>query len=210
MWTGFLPIFPMNKLYDLCDVIYTTKIQFIEVWWGAKHLLLCVSVILWLNTLPPLSRSSLKEYCRIGYKKKVSRENPLKYLGLKYHIWWKINKTNFPFRVYRPVTVLLKIYILMSCKMCYRQFTLISWPRWPIDLKLVQVYHYMYMRGGLHNVLTLPSNVCYNSVKSLWTLFLNKVCLSCLLQIFSPTLADQWSWRFLWSVWYWFSDDVDF
>ena len=43
----------------------------------------------------------------------------------------------------------------MKCKMCI-WFTIFSWPRWPIYLKLLQVCHIMYL------VLTLPGN-CFVS-----------------------------------------------
>ena len=34
---------------------------------------------------------------------------------------------------------------LMSCKMCKQFFTIFSWTRWPIDLKLLQVCQFMCM-----------------------------------------------------------------
>ena len=36
----------------------------------------------------------------------VKRKHPLKYFGLKCHMLWEINKTYFPFGVYRSVSVL--------------------------------------------------------------------------------------------------------
>ena len=55
-------------------------------------------------------------------------------------------KSNFAFGVYRSVSVLF-IFILasMQCKICKRFFTILSWPRWPIDLKLLQVCQFVYM-----------------------------------------------------------------
>ena len=57
-------------------------------------------------------------------------------------IWWEINKT---------LCVINSIVLIggMQRKMCHRFFTIFSWPRWPIDLKRLQVCHFMYY-GGLH------------------------------------------------------------
>ena len=65
--------------------------------------------------------------------------------------------SNFAFGVYRSVSVLfILILASMQCKICNRFFTILSCPRWPIDLKLLQVCQFMY-NGGLHAVLTPPA-----------------------------------------------------
>ena len=66
-----------------------------------------------------------------------SRNVPLKYFCLKCHIWWEI-KTNFLYEVYRSRSDLF-ICFLIHKKMCNWFFIIFSWPRWQIDLKLLQV-----------------------------------------------------------------------
>ena len=68
------------------------------------------------------------------------RKVPLKYFCLKCRIWWEVN--NLTLLSERFIQFL---FASMSCKMCNLFFTTFSWPRWPIDLKLLQVCWIMYM-----------------------------------------------------------------
>ena len=79
-------------------------------------------------------------------EKTYSRKHPLKYFCLNFHTWWEKKKSNFASRVYRSVSALF-IFVLaaIKCKVCNQFFTILSWPRWPIDLKLLQVCQLMYM-----------------------------------------------------------------
>ena len=109
-------------------------------------------------------RRILKERYRIGKKQKswrshnyikLSRSNdddslihPLKYFCLKCHIWWEINN---------PTSRLELIAQWAFCSFLFWHrcnakflfvivfFTILSWPRWPIDLKPLQVCQFMYV-----------------------------------------------------------------
>ena len=96
-------------------------------------------------------KSKIKERYRIGKKQKSwrsqiyikltrsnddSRKHPLKYFCLKFHTRWEINNPIFAFGVYRSVSVLFIFVLpLIQWKICYRFFTILSWPRWSIDLE---------------------------------------------------------------------------
>ena len=65
-----------------------------------------------------------------------SRKHPL-----KYHIWSEIN--NLTLRL--EFIAHWAFYSLMQCKICNRFFTILLWPRWLTDLKLLQVCQFMYI-----------------------------------------------------------------
>ena len=72
-----------------------------------------------------------------------SRKHPLKYFCLKCHIWWEINNLTLHLEFIAQWAFYSFFLASMSCKMCNRFFTISSWPRWPIDLKLLQVCKFM-------------------------------------------------------------------
>ena len=97
----------------------------------------------------------LKELHRIGksknredhrftrYSDDDSRKRPLKYFCLKFHIWWEIN--NVISRLEFIAQWALNSFLFWH--LCNAKFVIGSWPRWPIDLKLLQVCQFLYMVG---------------------------------------------------------------
>jgi hypothetical protein len=105
---------------------------------------------------------NLKECYRIGKKQKLwrsqiyikltrsndddSRKHPMKYFCLKCHIWWELNNLISHLEFIAQVSVLFSFVLeSMQGKTCNRFFTILSRPRWPIDLKLLQVCQFMWI-----------------------------------------------------------------
>ena len=128
----------------------------------------------------------LKERYRVGKKQKSwrsqiyikitrsndvgSRNHPLKYFSLNFHIRQEINNLISRLEFIPQWAFIHFVLASMQCKICNRFFFILLRPRWSINLKLLQVCQYVH--GGLHKVCTLPATFFASKTNSVMFLCL--------------------------------------